>query len=363
MPRPAILKPQLLRRLALLLPLGALPFLKVAFGPRIRAAFSGPVAPPLRAELVNVPNRSNGAPPPVSFDSVTGRSGQVRVMLLSGDEVQAYPALIKRFGKAALSPGIRSVSFLSGADQFSFITLKPWRDKRGTFVNTYHVGWWPGERNLMPANYRNPAGFVEVTPENQDTRVSTHLFLRDFITHDQEQIWPKYVVLREELLDKLELVLATLQAQGVQTRHVVVLSGFRTPQYNLRATFEGAAYASRHQYGDAADVIIDADGDGRMDDLNHDGVVDFHDTDVIERAVEHVEHQYPELVGGLGLYHAVGPRGPFAHIDVRGTRARWTNAVAAGRVARYLAAGPAQTAAVGKCKADPEFAALCAGIR
>src|SRR5260221_476254 len=38
----------------------------------------------------------------------------------------------------------------------------------------------------------------------------------------------------------------------------------------------------------------------------------------------------PDLVGGVGLYHSSGPRGPFAHIDVRGSRARW---VRGGQVA------------------------------
>ena len=72
-----------------------------------------------------------------------------------------------------------------------------------------------------------------------------------------------------------------------------------------------------------ADVIIDANGDGRMDDLNRDGRLDLSDTRVILRSVERVEKQYPMLVGGLGLYHAMGASGPFAHVDVRGTTARW----------------------------------------
>ena len=64
---------------------------------------------------------------------------------------------------------------------------------------------------------------------------------------------------------------------------VRILSGFRAPYYNDKIVAEGAASASRHQYGDAADVIIDANGDGRMDDLNHDGRLDLSDTQVILR--------------------------------------------------------------------------------
>lgn len=318
---------------------------------------------PARAELVNVPRRATlgGSLP---LDSLLGYSGRLRARLVTRDEVKLYPPLVEHFGGSVREPGVRTVTMLGGHDEFAFITLRPWRDKAGAYVNRYHVGWWPGERRKMPSNYDNPIGFIEVTQENADVRLSEHFRLRDFLTHDQLQVWPKYLVLREELIDKLELVLATLEAQGIPTRQVVVLSGFRTPQYNSRIAFEGAAYASRHQYGDAADVIIDANRDGRMDDLNRDGVVDFADTDVINRAVERVEHQYPELVGGLGLYHAMGPSGPFAHIDVRGTRARWVNGGSVARTrAGRTASRPESPAAVSKCRAEGEMAALCARVR
>ena len=66
-------------------------------------------------------------------------------------------------------------------------------------------------------------------------------------------------------------------------------------------------------------------------DVNRDGRVNFRDTRVILAAVERVETRYPDLIGGTGLYHSTGSHGPFAHIDVRGSRARWSNNV---RVAR-----------------------------
>jgi uncharacterized protein YcbK (DUF882 family) len=322
-------------------------------------AFAGSSRGP-KAELVNVPARS--IVPSTTIDSLAGRSGALRVALLTPEEVDQLPSLARKFGSDVRLPGVRALALPNNGSTFAFVTLKPWAEKTGLYINAYHVGRWPGERRNMPGNYDNPVGFIEVTPDILDLQLSTHFTLRSFITHDQDQVWPKYVVMREELLDKLELVLATLEAQGVPTRNVVVLSGFRTPQYNRRASFEGAAYASRHQYGDAADLIIDANRDGRMDDLNRDGVVNFRDTDVINRAVEKVEQQYPELVGGLGLYTAMGPSGPFAHIDVRGTRARWSNR----RPARALAvnaiadAGDVRIATpTGTCKAPPEFAHLC----
>ena len=85
----------------------------------------------------------------------------------------------------------------------------------------------------------------------------------------------------------------------------------------------GRADLSRHMYGDASDIYIDNDGNGVMDDLNHDGKVDINDSRVILEAEERVERAYPELVGGGGLYRAAAGHGPFIHIDTRGYRARW----------------------------------------
>ena len=90
-----------------------------------------------------------------------------------------------------------------------------------------------------------------------------------------------------------------------------------------RAARRRRAKDSRHQFGDAADVFIDNNGDGRMDDLNGDRRVDLRDARVIEAAVDRVERQHPALVGGCGYYSASGGHGPFTHIDTRGYRARW----------------------------------------
>jgi uncharacterized protein YcbK (DUF882 family) len=190
-------------------------------------------------------------------------------------------------------------------------------------LNGYRLGRWPSERWLMSRSYFNPNGFVEVTPENVSLPLTTHFTLGDFLTHDQRNTWPKYAVVEEKLIDKLELVLQALTARGIPTGHVVVLSGFRAPYYNERGVGEGMARASRHQFGDAADLIIDADRDGRMDDLNRDGRLDLRDTAPVERAIAEVERVHPALRGGLGTYSASGPSGPFVHIDVRGVSARW----------------------------------------
>ncbi|MGQ0539701.1 MAG: hypothetical protein ACT4R6_12200, partial [Gemmatimonadaceae bacterium] len=216
---------------------------------------------------------------------------------------------------------------------FSLLVMEPFGAKRGEMLNGYRLGRWPAERWMMARNYFNPDGFVEVTPMNAELRLSEHFTLGDFLTHDQAAVWPKYVVLEEKLIDKLELVMQSLRRRGVRggARGAAVLSGFRAPYYNNRGVAEGMARASRHQYGDAADIIIDSDGDGRMDDLNGDGRLDLGDTELVNQAVSEVEARYPALIGGLGRYHAMGPRGPFAHVDVRGTSARWESSPQARR--------------------------------
>lgn len=213
----------------------------------------------------------------------------------------------------------------------SVITLKPLSDRRGGRIGLYYIGTWPTERRGSrapakgsPAKYAPPSGFIEVTRENQGTPVSDHFALRDFLTHDQQDVWPKYLVLDTHLVDKLELVLSDLESRGVNPSGVRVMSGFRTPQYNASGGDpSGRAGLSRHMYGDAADIFIDDDHDGVMDDLDHDHRVTIHDAEVVLAAVDRVERAHPELVGGCGVYVANGSHGPFVHIDTRGYRARW----------------------------------------
>src|ERR1700682_421145 len=207
-------------------------------------------------------------------------------------------------------------------------TMRSFGQKVRAWLNGFRLGYWPPEKGRLRSEaYTNPDGFIEVTPENEDTRVSEHFRLRDFVSHGQTEVWPKYVVLREPLLDKLELVIEDLNDHGINAEGMRIRSGFRTPDHNRAVRGEGSARDSRHQFGDAADVYVDQEGNGRMSDLNGDGRVNFADVKLILDAVERVEARYPELVGGTGLDAYSGRSGPCAHIDVRGTRARWVRGV------------------------------------
>jgi uncharacterized protein YcbK (DUF882 family) len=213
---------------------------------------------------------------------------------------------------------------------FAVINLIPFNTKQSGRIGTYFIGNWPSERGKVgpkaapPEKYANPAGFIEVTRENADTRVSEHFKLRNFLTKDQPNVWPKYLVLEPKLIDKLELVLNDLASRGIDVSGVTVMSGFRTPRYNAGGgNTSGRADLSRHMYGDASDIYIDSNRDGNMDDLNKDGRISIEDSRVIQAAVDRVEAAHPELIGGAGVYTATSGHGPFIHIDTRGYRARW----------------------------------------
>lgn len=211
-------------------------------------------------------------------------------------------------------------------DDISIITLVPRSQKRGGRIGPYYLGNWPFEKGGKPKTerYAPPAGFIEVTQENQNFLVSEHFRLRDFLTKGQGNVWPKYLLLDPLLIDKLELTVKELEAGGVRVEHVFVMSGFRTPNYNERGgNTSGRANLSRHMYGDAADFYVDNDQNGYPDDITGDGRVTTADAEKTARAAEAVERKHPSLVGGVGIYKACCGHGPFTHVDVRGYRARW----------------------------------------
>ncbi len=258
------------------------------------------------------------------LDSLRGRSNKLRARFLTPARVASSPRLSELFGGvASTTPGVYSAG--DDARPFHLITMRPFADKVRGRIGSYRIGFFPGERRAVrSAAYSNPEGFVEVTANNREMPISEHFRLGDFLTHDQAPVWPKYLVLREALLDKLELVIADLRDHGIAVNRLQVMSGFRTPQYNQQGLGAGGRVQdSRHQFGDAADVYVVNGNRNWMGDLNRDGRVDTRDAQLIVDAAERVERANPELVGGVGIYRATAAHGPFVHIDVRGTRARW----------------------------------------
>ncbi len=254
-----------------------------------------------------------------------GLSGRLRAVSLTLDTAARSPLAALVPALAAAEPGLHPTGLEApdGSD-IAALALVPLRAKRGPTWNGYRIGYWPGERAGRASRYPLPDGLLEVTPATQELPLSAHFRVRDFLTHDQAGVWPKVLVIRLPLLDKLELIVEELAREGRPTA-VRVMSGFRTPQYNALGVGPrgGRARDSRHMYGDAADIYVDADGDGRMDDLDGDGRVTVQDARWLAALAARVEQAYPSVTGGIGVYRATAAHGPFVHVDVRGTPARW----------------------------------------
>ena len=187
----------------------------------------------------------------------------------------------------------------------------------------FRIGQYPGNDGGRGPLYGPPRGYVEVTPANAATRVSPEYRLGQFVSK-QSPHYPKYVVLRTRLLEKLEWLTTAARLQGMAEGPFVVMSGYRTPYYNARL---GNRPLSRHQWGGAADVYIDdRPRDGHMEDLNGDGRLSREDAVWLAQWIERqaATPAYRErFIGGLGIYGSTSSHGPFVHIDVRGVRARW----------------------------------------
>lgn len=248
-----------------------------------------------------------------------GASGNIRIRMALPSEVREATLRGALPPSVADTPGVyRLTAVAPDGDSVSLATLLPFAWKNGARLGGYHIGNWPAR----PVNL--PPGFIEVTRDNRSTPVSKRFQLGDFLTHDQQGIWPKYLLLQPRLVDKLELIGERLTALGVHSS-LHVMSGFRTPRYNALGVGSrgGRARDSRHMYGDAADIFVDDDGNGVMDDLDGDGLVTVADGRFLLALAEQVERTHPDLIGGLSAYPATGAHGPFLHVDARGHRARW----------------------------------------
>jgi hypothetical protein len=192
--------------------------------------------------------------------------------------------------------------------------LVPFEEKEGAMLRGYRIGTYIAER--VTGRQPPPTGFLEITPADVDLPITKHLRVGDFLNHDQVGVWPSYAAVNPKLLDKLELVIQEIARwhgdKAVADISLDVHSGFRAPEHNQK--IRRAARDSQHQYGDAADVAIDANGDGKLTAI---------DSRMVGLAVEIVELKHPDLVGGLGIYTSGHSSTNYVHIDVRGRRARW----------------------------------------
>ena len=101
------------------------------------------------------------------------------------------------------------------------------------------------------------------------------------------------------------------------------MSGYRTPYYNKQ--LDDTKY-SLHQWGRAADIFLDKDDNGRMDDFNKDGVdLEGRCGGARRRPGRARENRQSSARSSAasGIYGPTSAHGPFVHVDTRPWRARW----------------------------------------
>lgn len=132
---------------------------------------------------------------------------------------------------------------------------------------------------------------------DRDAKVSRHFRVKEFRCHDGSDC----VLIAEELVEALEAIRAYYRSQYPGAT-ITINSGYRTPAWNKRV---GGARNSQHVQGTAADFTVRIPNGGIVSPYEV-----YKDIDAGKVVGTHR--------GGLGRYRT------FTHIDVRGTRARWT---------------------------------------
>ena len=205
--------------------------------------------------------------------------------------------------------------------RLNVFVLVPFAEIKDEYLHGYRIGEYPEKPHRGQKIYEAPRGFIKVTKSNQDIFLTPHFQLKQFLCK-QEGGFPKFIVLHERLLLALEFILRVVQAEGYDINTFGFISGYRTPFYN--ATIENTPN-SRHVYGDAADIFIDANHDGKMDDLNRDGSINERDVriffDLIDELSE--KEEFKPFIGGLGLYKRTSAHEGFVHVDTRGVKVEW----------------------------------------
>jgi hypothetical protein len=226
-------------------------------------------------------------------------------------------------GKSELTapeePGVYKLEFrkLNGDShhQLALFVLEPADEvKSDGRLNGFRMGVYPQD---------TPRGYIRLDEGHGDIKVSPSFRIGQFLCHQQPDHWPKYLLISSSNLERLELLLASLNEDGITDAETFfVMSGYRSPFYN---TAIGSAKLSRHMYGDATDIYVDvAPRDGVMDDLNADGAINKADADFLyDYAQDLFASTSGVSKGGLGSYKANAVHGPFVHVDGRGRAARW----------------------------------------
>lgn len=222
-------------------------------------------------------------------------------------------------------PGRYTLSFMQDWHVIilNVFVLTPFNNGKETDLNGYEIGTYRKTLFKGLSTYAEPLGFIDMSHGPADLQISPHFTLGQFVCKQVSKSDHTYLLIRPETLIKLETLLEAANEKGWKAETLHVMSGFRTPYYNR--SIGNRTTSSRHLYSGAADIWLDGDGDGQMDDLNKDGRVDKADARELAKLAEQLAakggRDWP--VGGIGVYGANAAHGPFIHIDSRGYKARW----------------------------------------
>jgi hypothetical protein len=227
--------------------------------------------------------------------------------------------------EAPVHPGTYGIKVKNPAGgtlaEFSAFVMVPATEVQKGVLNNYQIGFYPDTPLKGNPIYMAPGGFVEVAEGDEDTKVSENFRIKQFLTK-QTGGYPKYVVLDERLVFLLEGIGRHLEPRGWDADDIFVMSGYRTPSYNKQ--LDDTKY-SLHQWGRAADIFLDKDGNGMMDDFDQNKVVSKEDAVALANVLESLAKtgELGPFIGGIGIYGSTTAHGPFVHVDTRPWKARW----------------------------------------
>lgn len=223
------------------------------------------------------------------------------------------------------------------ARSFSLVAPMPFdRDGDGSLGDAM-IGIYPNERaddapavvKRNAAAYVPPAGFYRLDASTATIELAPGLTLGSLNPSPMpEPDAVRHVAVSPRVPEYWKALRSEISRTGMKPEALRVLRGFVSPHERARLARLGVSLAnfSRHQYGDAFVLIYDANGDGRLDDLNNDGQATMADAEVLADWAERAMRA-SDLLGGLGVIAAykspTTTETPAVQIDVRGWFDRW----------------------------------------
>jgi len=217
----------------------------------------------------------------------------------------------------------------------TFIVKAPYDPAGDGILHGYTVGIYPDPESdsapvpvrTRPDAYTPPKFLIPVTAETARLHVSPHFRLGDF-SPESERGKRHFIALDPRLVNFLEGLVAQLDSEGMKGEAIRILRAYVPPYQRQLLARQGVPLVefTRYQYGDSASIILDADRNRVMDDLNGDGAVDVQDAERLAELADAVQRKL-KTHGGIGIYAQFEgdrePATPCIQVDLRGWRQRW----------------------------------------